>query len=42
MASINCKQISLCIDCHLKVHSGKYDGISLKKFDDEFNIANKK
>ena len=42
MAAINRKQIPLCIDCHLKVHSGKYDGISLKKLNDEFNIAKKK
>ena len=41
MAAINRKQIPLCMDCHLKVHSGRYDGISLKKLNDESNIAKK-
>lgn len=31
MASINRKQIPVCKSCHLKIHNGKYDGISLKK-----------
>ena len=33
MANINRKQIPLCSDCHRKVHSGKYDGLSLNSFD---------
>jgi hypothetical protein len=30
MASINRKQVPLCVQCHNKVHSGQYDGMSLK------------
>ena len=41
MAAINRKQVPLCIDCHLKVHSGKYDGISLKNLADEYKIEKK-
>lgn len=41
MVAMNRKQIPLCIDCHLKVHSEKYDGISLKKLNDDSNIAKK-
>jgi group II intron reverse transcriptase/maturase len=31
LASINRKQIPLCHQCHVKVHKGQYDGISLKE-----------
>jgi predicted HNH restriction endonuclease len=31
-ARINRKQIPLCRGCHLKVHQGKYQGLSLKHF----------
>lgn len=30
MADINRKQIPVCQDCHVQIHSGKYDGKSLK------------
>jgi hypothetical protein len=30
MAAFNRKQVPLCEKCHNKVHSGKYDGMSLK------------
>jgi len=30
MQRINRKQICVCRDCHIKIHTGKYDGISLK------------
>ncbi|HEJ2783819.1 TPA: hypothetical protein SL223_001380 [Pseudomonas aeruginosa] len=32
MASLNRKQIPVCHECHLKIHRGKYDGISLSQF----------
>lgn len=32
MASLNRKQIPVCHECHLKIHQGKYDGISLSQF----------
>lgn len=32
MGLINRKQIPVCLDCHQSIHSGKYDGISLKEF----------
>lgn len=32
MARINRKQVPLCRDCHLKVHSGNYCGMSLRHF----------
>jgi len=31
MASINRKQIPVCKQCHLKIHAGEYDGVSLRK-----------
>jgi len=31
MASINRKQIPVCKSCHLKIHNGEYDEVSLKK-----------
>ena len=31
MASINRKQIPVCKSCHLMIHRGEYDGLSLKK-----------
>ena len=27
---LNRKQICVCRECHIKIHTGKYDGISLK------------
>ena len=30
MQRLNRKQICVCRDCHTKIHTGKYDGISLK------------
>lgn len=30
MQRINRKQICVCRECHMKIHTGKYDGISLK------------
>ena len=30
MQRINRKQICVCRNCHMKIHTGKYDGISLK------------
>lgn len=32
MASLNRKQIPVCHECHHKIHSGKYDGISPSQF----------
>ena len=32
MASLNRKQIPVCHDCHVKIHNGRYDGISLSQF----------
>jgi predicted HNH restriction endonuclease len=32
MAAINRKQVPLCHDCHVLVHNGKYDGMSLKHY----------
>lgn len=32
MASLNRKQLPVCHECHHKIHSGKYDGISLSQF----------
>ncbi|MCE7651036.1 reverse transcriptase/maturase family protein [Vibrio fluvialis] len=32
MRALNRKQIPVCRACHVKIHSGKYDGISLSKF----------
>ena len=34
LAAINRKQVTLCSSCHLKVHTGKYDGMSLKHMKD--------
>lgn len=31
MALLNRKQIPLCRECHMKVHAGLYDGLSLKR-----------
>jgi nicotine oxidoreductase len=31
LAAINRKELPLCLECHVKVHSGRYYGISLKK-----------
>jgi 5-methylcytosine-specific restriction endonuclease McrA len=31
MSRINRKQISLCVDCHKKIHQGKYDGKSFRR-----------
>lgn len=30
MSKLNRKQIPVCVNCHDKIHSGKYDGLSLK------------
>ena len=30
MQRLNRKQICVCRDCHIKIHAGKYDGVSLK------------
>lgn len=30
MSKLNRKQIPVCQPCHVKIHAGKYDGISLK------------
>jgi nicotine oxidoreductase len=30
MRALNRKQVPVCRECHLKIHSGEYDGISLK------------
>lgn len=30
LAGINRKQVPLCFNCHTLVHSGKYDGVSLR------------
>ena len=30
MQRINRKQICVCRECHMKIHTGKYDGVSLK------------
>lgn len=32
MAALNRKQLPVCHECHLKIHRGKYDGISLNQF----------
>ena len=32
MASLNRKQLPVCHECHLSIHRGKYDGISLSQF----------
>lgn len=32
MGLINRKQIPVCIECHDSIHSGRYDGISLREF----------
>lgn len=34
LAAINRKQVTLCTSCHNKVHTGKYDGMSLKYMKD--------
>ena len=31
MKQLNRKQIPVCHNCHMKIHSGKYDGIALNK-----------
>jgi len=31
MQSLNRKQIPVCRDCHMKIHRGEYDGISINK-----------
>ena len=31
MKQLNRKQIPVCLSCHAKIHSGKYDGIALNK-----------
>ena len=31
MRQLNRKQIPVCLSCHTKIHSGKYDGIALNK-----------
>ena len=35
MRQLNRKQIPVCRDCHMKIHLGKYDGISLKKLNED-------
>jgi predicted HNH restriction endonuclease len=30
MNQLNRKQIAVCRECHMKIHKGQYDGISLK------------
>lgn len=32
MSTLNRKQIPVCENCHLKIHNGEYDGISLSQF----------
>lgn len=34
MQSLNRKQIPVCRDCHMKIHRGEYDGISINKLMD--------
>lgn len=36
MAKINRKQVPLCRDCHVKVHKGTYQGLSLKNYNKVF------
>ena len=36
MAKINRKQVPLCRDCHIKVHKGEYNGLSVKNFSKVF------
>jgi predicted HNH restriction endonuclease len=31
MQTLNRKQIPVCRDCHMKIHKGTYDGISISK-----------
>lgn len=31
MQKLNRKQTPVCIDCHMNIHKGLYDGISLSK-----------
>jgi len=42
MKQLNRKQIPVCRPCHMKIHSGKYDGIALnkKKQQTKLNKAN--
>lgn len=40
MSKLNRKQIVLCKKCHKDIHSGKYDGKSIKKYNNK-NIYNK-
>jgi predicted HNH restriction endonuclease len=35
MKQLNRKQIPVCKNCHIKIHSGKYDGIALNKIKKE-------
>lgn len=35
VAGINRKQVPLCRNCHVKIHSGKYKGVSIKKKTDQ-------
>lgn len=32
MVQIHRKQIPVCLECHIKIHSGKYDGMAVKSF----------
>jgi hypothetical protein len=34
MKALNRKTIPVCQKCHIKIHKGIYDGISLKEFFD--------
>lgn len=37
MSKIRRKVVPLCRPCHLKVHAGKYDGMSLKELQSKYN-----
>ena len=38
MFKLNRKQIPLCLDCHNKIHHGKYDGLALKDLKGPVNL----
>lgn len=35
MSRLNRKQVPVCRQCHIKIHRGQYNGITLKKADKE-------
>lgn len=38
MFKLNRKQIPVCLDCHNKIHHGKYDGLALKDLKGPVNL----